>query len=164
MTSQQDELRELRRTLGRFTTGVTVVTTPADGSVHAMTLNAFMSVSLQPPLIAVCVDKNAKMHDFIAASGLYAVSVLDQEAESLSQHFAGRPVPGMMPRFIWVDSFPMLEGAIAHFGTKVVDQHGVGDHTIFTGEIRHFSHSDDKPLIFADGRYRTLSDEAAVVS
>lgn len=157
--SQHIDHHELRSTLGRFTTGVTIVTTPVGDSVHAMTLNAFLSVSLDPPLIAVCINKNAKMHELIEASGVYGVSVLPHEAAHVSQHFAGRPVDGFEPRFTWVGSVPLLEGAIAHLGTTVIDAHEVGDHTIYTGEIRYFNHTDDKPLIFFGGRYRSLEME-----
>ena len=85
-----DPAMEFRRTLGRFATGVTVITTMAGEQVHGMTANAFMSVSLRPPLVLISVDKRARMHPMLHVDKAIGISVLGHDQEDLSDHFAGR--------------------------------------------------------------------------
>ena len=84
--------RRLRSTMGRFCTGVTVVTTARDGQVHAMTANAFTSVSLQPPLVLVSIDHRTRMHALLPDTRHFGVSVLASDQERVAWHFAGRPM------------------------------------------------------------------------
>lgn len=89
--------REFRNTLGRFATGVTIVTAVEEGNVHGMTANAFMSVSLEPPLVLVSIDHKAKMHQILPKTRVYGISILREDQEAVSQHFAGRPMEHTPP-------------------------------------------------------------------
>ena len=86
------DTRLFRRVMGRFATGVTVITAEAEGGVRGMTANAFMSGSLTPPLCLISVAKKARMHDALKDSGHFGVSILAQGQERISQHFAGQGV------------------------------------------------------------------------
>jgi hypothetical protein len=106
----------LRRTLGMFATGVTIITTRGGDQVHGMTANAFMSVSLEPPLVLISVDKRAKMCALLHEGRSYGVSVLCEAQRSLSDRFAGRPNPDAPePGFEVVHDTPLVAGALAHF-------------------------------------------------
>src|SRR5438132_6176378 len=88
------DTRTFRATMGRFATGVTVVTTGQQGSVHGMTANAFLSVSLAPPLVLVSVDNRARIAQHLAAGMRYGINILSEQQEDLSRHFGGRPQEG----------------------------------------------------------------------
>ena len=106
----------LRRVLGQFATGVTVITTLKGEQVHGMTANAFMSVSLEPPLVLVSVDRRTKMCGLLHEGSHYGVSVLCETQSALSDRFAGRPGEDLPdPRFAVVRETPLVDGALAHF-------------------------------------------------
>jgi flavin reductase (DIM6/NTAB) family NADH-FMN oxidoreductase RutF len=147
---------ELRSAFGRFASGVTVVTTQHEEHAHGMTANAFISVSLEPPLVLVSVANRANLHRILPSVGRYGVSVLAEDQEALSNHFAGRTVEGLHIPFIMRKGVPLLDGAVAHFIVQVVDAHPAGDHTLYIGQVEHFEWRDDKPLLFFAGKYRRL--------
>lgn len=148
--------REFRRALGRFASGITVVTTVYEGETYGMTANAFVSVSMDPPLVLVSVDHRANMHKVLPHSGSYGVSVLTDKQEDLSQHFAGKPKEGQEIPFVWQHEMPLLEGALAHLVCRVVDAHPAGDHTLYIGEVEYLDYRDGAPLLFYTGAYRCL--------
>lgn len=145
-----------RRTLGRFATGVTVVTTAHEELVHGMTANAFMSVSLDPPLVVVSVDKRARMHELLNKTQRYGVSVLACDQELTARHFAGRPQPGFKPNFRWVDGLPLLDPALARMACRIVDAYSKSDHTLFFGQVYWLEYNEGEPLVFFGGAYRSL--------
>lgn len=154
---QPYDQRAFRETMGRFTTGVTVVTTHTGQRVHGMTANGFMSVSLEPPLVVVSVARRAKMHDAITAAGAYGVSILCDSQEHLSAHFAGKPIEGLEPDFEWAEEIPVLKGSLAQVVARVTDTHPAGDHTLYVGQVLHFVVREAaSPLVFHEGRYRAL--------
>jgi len=153
--------RQFRNALGRFASGVTVVTTRHEERPHGMTANAFVSVSLSPPLVLVSVDNRATMHRLLPITGRYGVSVLAEDQEELSNHFAGRTMEGLHVHFTERLGVPLLEGAVAYFVVRVVDAHAAGDHTLFIGEVEHFEARDDRPLLFYSGKYQQLRIEKA---
>ncbi|GAA2810960.1 flavin reductase family protein [Saccharopolyspora taberi] len=149
--------RAFRNVMGRFPSGVTVVTAPgADGEVHGMTANGFLSVSLDPPLILVSLAKTTRMAEVLPQSGRYGISMLADDQESHSRHFAGRPQPNLQPEFVWQHGVPLLSGALAHVACDVWDAHDAGDHTLFVGHVRHLAHREGEPLVFFTGSYRAL--------
>jgi flavin reductase (DIM6/NTAB) family NADH-FMN oxidoreductase RutF len=153
------DTRQFRNALGRFASGVTVVTTQHENHVHGMTANAFVSVSLDPPLVLVSLDNRSYMHRILPSVGRYGVSVLAEDQEQLSNHFAGRTVEGLHIRFTARDHIPLLEGAVAYFVAHVMDTHPAGDHTLYVGRVEHFESRDDKPLLFYGGTYRQLREK-----
>jgi flavin reductase (DIM6/NTAB) family NADH-FMN oxidoreductase RutF len=152
---------ELRRTLGAFATGVTVITARHDGSDHGMTANAFMSVSLKPPLIVVSVNRRARLLAKIEASGRYAVSILAEDMEAVALHFAGKPK--LDPESLFEDyaGLPVIPGAVAHFAARLVETIPAGDHALFIGAVEKFSHGHARPLLFHGGGFRALPDTHA---
>ena len=159
MAAHSFDPRQFRNALGRFASGVTVITTRYEDRTHGMTANAFVSVSLDPPLVLVSVDHRAAMHRILPATGRYGVSVLAEDQEVLSNHFAGRTVEGLHIRFTERHEVPLLEGAVAYFVVQVIDAHPAGDHTLYIGRVEHFEAREDRPLLFFGGRYQHLRTE-----
>jgi flavin reductase (DIM6/NTAB) family NADH-FMN oxidoreductase RutF len=127
-----------------------------------MTANAFVSVSLDPPLVLVSLDNRSNMHRILPHVGRYGISVLAEDQEILSDYFAGRTVQGLHLRFIKRKDMPLLEGAVAYFVVEVLDAHPAGDHTLYIGRVEHFEWREEKPLLFFGGRYHQLRLEKVV--
>jgi flavin reductase (DIM6/NTAB) family NADH-FMN oxidoreductase RutF len=150
--------KQFRNCLGRFATGITVITAELDGQVHGMTANGFMSVSLVPPLVLVAVGHHTRMHIILSQSMRYAVSILAESQEQLSNHFAGRPDKNVEIPFIKMEGMSLIDGAIAHLVTKVVDVHEAGDHSLYIAEVTYLDYKDGQPLLYYKGSYRHLTD------
>ena len=147
-----------RKTLGRFATGVCVVTAAHQEHVHGMTANAFMSVSLHPPLVLISVGQSAQMYKLLAPGTRYGISMLSDDQEVLSRHFGGRPMDGLEITFIQEQGVPLLKGAIAHIVARVVDIHQAGDHTLFIGEVEYMHVGHGSPLLFYAGSYGQITN------
>lgn len=149
-----------RQAAGRFATGVTVVTTGSVDRPHGMTANSFTSVSLEPPLVLVCVGTQRETHDRIAREGQFGVSVLSARQQAVSEFFAGRldRLPdGAVQLRAGKTGVPLIEGALAHFECSVLAAYPGGDHTIFVARVEEAqTHGDGAPLVFFGGRYREL--------
>ncbi len=158
----EDPAVALRRTLGMFATGVTVITTRVADQVHGMTANAFMSVSMQPPLVLISIDRRTKMCSLLHEGRRFAVSVLAADQNALSDHFAGRDAPGAAaPGFDIVHETPLVEGSAAQFVARVVRSYWGGDHSLFLGKVEYACHDEGaRPLLFHGGRYRDLTSDA----
>lgn len=151
--------RELRNACGLFATGITIVTTELEGEVHGMTANAFMSVSLDPPLLVVSVGHKAKLHELLPQTGRYAISILRDDQEDYSSHFAGWPVEGLEIRFEQRHDYPVLPDALAYFVCKVVDAHPAGDHTLYIAQVEYLEHDTGEPVLFYAGKYRRMAPQ-----
>ena len=151
----QDPAIALRRTLGMFATGVTVITALKGEDVHGMTANAFMSVSLEPPLVLISVDRRTRMCALLHEGMHYGVSVLCDSQAALSDRFAGR-TDGPEPRFLVVKDTPLVDGAIAHFVARVERSYWGGDHSLFLGRVEYARQNPGTPLLFHGGRYEKL--------
>jgi flavin reductase (DIM6/NTAB) family NADH-FMN oxidoreductase RutF len=154
-----------RRTLGMFATGVTVLTTRVGGQVHGMTANAFMSVSLSPPLVLVSIDRRARMGALLHEGTRFGVNVLEAQQTGLSDRFAGRisdDVPE--PTFELVHETPLVEGALAHLVARVVRSYWGGDHSLFLGQVEFARYGEGRPLLFHGGRYERLTEDPRVFS
>jgi flavin reductase (DIM6/NTAB) family NADH-FMN oxidoreductase RutF len=157
----QDPAVALRRTLGMFATGVTVITTLRGEQVHGMTANAFMSVSLEPPLVLISVDRRTKMCRLLHEGQRYGVNVLCETQSALSDRFAGRPCEDCPPpRFDLVSETPLVEGALAHFVARVERSYWGGDHSLFLGRVEYARQNPGTPLVFHGGRYERLGQGA----
>lgn len=150
-----------RRAMGAFATGITVMTTPDEDEqqgIHGMTANSFTSVSLDPPLVLVSVDKRARMHDLVQKSKVFGVSVLADSQEAVSRHFAGRPNVDVETSlsYDWRDGVPLLTGALSAVSCRLWAQYDGGDHTLFVGEVTDMLQEDGEPLLYVRGQYRQL--------
>jgi flavin reductase (DIM6/NTAB) family NADH-FMN oxidoreductase RutF len=154
-----------RRTIGHFATGVTVVTTVLEGLDHAMTASAFTSVSLEPPSVLVCVDKEARFRDAVLESGTWGVSVLSVAGRRAADWLAtkGRPLVGQLDRFPHhrgpVTGAALLDDSIAWLECRTIAVHDGGDHDIVLGQVVELAlgDRDAAPLVYYRGHYGTVS-------
>ena len=160
-----DPALAFRRTLGMFATGVTVLTTRVGEQVHGMTANAFMSVSLRPPLVLVSIDRRARMGALLHEGTRFGVSVLEARQTGLSDRFAGR-ISDEVPEatFEIVHETPLVEGALAHLVARVVRSYWGGDHSLFLGQVEFARYGVGLPLLFHSGRYERLVEDPRVFS
>ncbi len=145
-----------RRVMGRFATGVTVITAGHEGEARGMTANAFMSGSLEPPLCVVSVAKRAHMHQVMVAASHFGVNILAENQVELSEHFAGRRNPRLAVDFERFGPAMVLSSACARIAAESVASHDCGDHTIFIGHILKLDSDDRAPLLYHAGRYHGL--------
>jgi len=162
--ADSDTAVEFRRTLGMFATGVTVITTLVDEQIHGMTANAFMSVSLQPPLLVISVDRRARMNGLLREGVLFGVSVLEERQSVLSDRFAGRVTDGPEPDFELVHDTPLVEGALAHLVARIVRSYWGGDHSLFLGRVEYVRYGEGTPLLFHGGGYGRVAGNPRVFS
>jgi flavin reductase (DIM6/NTAB) family NADH-FMN oxidoreductase RutF len=148
-----------RRTLGMFATGVTVLTTLRGEQVHGMTANAFMSVSLSPPLVLISLERRARLCSMLHEGTRYGVSVLGDGQAGLSDRFAGRTGDDFPePQFVTVRDTPLVDGALAHLVARVVRSYWGGDHSLFLGQVEYARYGEGRPLLFHGGRYERIVD------
>lgn len=162
--ADSDTALEFRRTLGMFATGVTVITTLVDEQIHGMTANAFMSVSLQPPLIVISVDRRARMNNLLREGVRFGVSVLEERQSVLSDRFAGRGGDAPEPDFELVHDTPLVEGALAHLVAGVVRSYWGGDHSLFLDRVEYVRYGEGTPLLFHGGSYGRVAGNPRVFS
>jgi len=152
---------EFRAALSRFASGVTVVTSrDASGGRNGITVSAFSSVSLDPPLVLVCIEKSVASHRALHGSKAFVVNILAQGQDRISQHFA-LPAPVEFEGLRWrlgIEDTPVLEDALVSIECRLRDAHDGGDHTIFVGEVEAVTIRDGSPLIYFHGNYRDLLD------
>jgi len=145
--------------MGMFATGVTVLTTrDAQGRPYGLTANAVTSLSLEPPLLIICIDKRAETHPHFFDSRCFVVNILAEDQAELSIHFAksGGEKFGALPFITNRDGVPVLEGTLAHVECRIVETHEGGDHVIHIGEVQHAEVRGGRPLLFFQGKYRRL--------
>jgi len=155
--------KDFRATVGSFATGVTVVTTRGEAHAYGMTANAFSSVSLDPPLVLVCVMSHSEGSEHIERNQCFAVNILRAEQEPLSRYFASRDRPrgrdafAEVPHRIAASGSPILNGAIGYLDCRLHGSHNAGDHEIFIGEVLELGFDPDgQPLVFHAGQYRAV--------
>jgi flavin-dependent trigonelline monooxygenase, reductase component len=153
------ERDHLRRVFGRFATGITVVTTlDHDGNPHGMTANSFTSVSLEPPLVLVCVDYRAKILETFRKAERFGVNILSEGQRDLSQAFARRGED----RFNGVEwqagesGVPLLPGALAWLECVLVNAVDAGDHAILIARVDRAAHHEGRPLLYFASGYEHL--------
>ena len=149
-----------RKILGHFATGVTVVTTGGDAGVHGMTANAVASLSLDPPLVLIAVDKHAITINHLRVNKCFAINILRIDQEDLSRQFA---VPGPkdfsdLKTTRAATASPILIDCLAFLDCKVVEILPGGDHEIFVGEILAGEHHGGEPLLYYAAGYRRLAE------
>jgi len=155
---------EFRRALGQFASGVTVVTTlDASGSPLGLTVSSFCSVSLEPPLVLVCIDNRSETHDGFEASRVFGVSVLAEGQEDWSRRFAagGALKFSDVPLQQGEHLVPLVPGALAHLECRVQAKLPGGDHTIYVGEVLRLHAVPGRPLLYHASAYHCLRSEKA---
>ena len=153
---------DLKNAFARRATGVTIVTARAGDRIHGMTVSAFAEVSLEPPLVLICIDRAAKTHSLIEEGGAFAVNILARGQEPLAERFARKGEEDR--RFseleceIGATGAPLLAGSLAQLDCRLASAHESGDHTIYTGEVVEVRLFDGDPLVYYDRDYRGLAD------
>jgi flavin reductase (DIM6/NTAB) family NADH-FMN oxidoreductase RutF len=156
--------RLLRTVFAAFATGVTVVTVGGP-QPHGMTANSFTSVSLEPPLVLVCVGHGAVMHERLSRTGAFAISVLAAHQDAVARHFADRTRRHGIAQFDGVpwspgprSGAPLIDGALAWLECGLWRAYDGGDHSIFLGQVRSAQRQDQEAaLLFFDGRFDRLA-------
>lgn len=158
------DTRTYRDLIGHFATGVTVITTNNDGSLHGMTANAVTSVSLEPLLLLVCVARGARCLSEVKEAGRFGVNILTAEQEEVSQLFAQSREPEELelrgqPFHMGHHGTPLIDDALAHLECQVSEVLPGGDHDLVLGEVLGGEVTGSSPpLLFYGGRYRFLKD------
>lgn len=152
-----------RKVMGKFATGVTVISVSGTGAVKGMTANSFTSVSLEPPLVLVCVDYRARTLDLLRGGEHFGISVLEEHQQPVSDFFTRfEQEPDVAQRlgirYRISGGAPVLEDCLATIGCRKVAAHEAGDHIIFVGEVQEMAARDGRPLLFYAGRYHRIGD------
>lgn len=157
MTIDPDAFRSV---LGRFASGITVLTTrDADGRDVGMTVSAFCSVSLHPPLVLACVDHEASMFGALQLTERFGVNMLASDQEALSRRFASAESVHRFEGIAFTrgeSGVVLLDDALAHIECTIVDRHRAGDHTLFLGEVESAAANEGRPLLYYRGGYAQL--------
>lgn len=152
---------QFRGTLRHWASGVSIVTTRRDNGVQAITVSSFASVSLDPPLILICIDDKARSHATIDAERAFAVNILRDDQQALSDQAAGRSgdagtrLEGVAHTRAATGA-PILEDCLAWLDCALVARHEGGDHTIYIGRVEACGSSDGEPLVYHVSKYRRL--------
>lgn len=146
----------LRSCLGRFATGVAVVSFAGPDGPRGITVNSFTSVSLQPPLVLVSVARAARSHDLLIGQP-FSVNVLGAEQEQLARCFAGEP-PTDSPRWIEGEHAPRLDNVLAYLECRPWRDYGGGDHTLFLGEVAGFGYRDGGALAYVTNTFTPIPE------
>lgn len=150
----------MRRTMGRFATGVAVVTTSHDGTPHGMTVNSLTSVSLDPPLLLVCLTIGARSTEAITSSGRFAVNILSARQEQLALRFARRGEDHFAGLEVTYGghAVPVIPDAFAHLECEVEQHFVAGDHVVVFGHVLTVCERDGEPLGFLGGKFSDVVD------
>ena len=157
--SETDQL--FKQAMSRFASGVTVITTYDENQqAVGMTASAFISVSLNPPLILESIAKTAQMHHRLMQQDHYAVSILSNEQVQVSNHFAGWHTEGFTPTLEEVNGLPMVADSLVQMCCRIMSRVSAGDHTLFIAEVKSIRVNPKPldPLIYVDRQYRNLAE------
>ena len=155
---------QFRSAMRRWASGVSILTTRREGGILGITVSSFCSLSLSPPLVLACIDKEARSHALIETYASFAVNVLKDGQERLSEQAAGH----LGERGNWLEDTshrkaetgaPILTDCLAWFDCRLEAVHDGGDHTIFVGRVEAAGHSEGRPLLYYDGAYHRLSQQ-----
>ena len=148
---------DFRQAMRRVPTGVTVVTTLKEGEPRGITVNAFAGISLEPPSLLICINREARSHLFISSSRIFCVNVLAGDQRALAEHFSGKVRERQFTDVAYVidaTGAPVLSGTIAHFDCELAHEHQFGSHSIFIGHVLSCSARPGSPLGYFNGGFR----------
>jgi len=149
---------QFKLAMSHFASGVTVVTTEQDGTPYGMTVAAFSSLSLHPPLVLICIEKSVRTHEAIATAGKFGVSILNESQADVSNRFASRSEDKFsgIATHRGSSGVPLIDGAITTLECSLREQFPGGDHSIFVGEVVAIETAEGVPLVYYRSGYREL--------
>ena len=149
---------QFKLAMSHFASGVTIVTTEQDGKPFGMTVAAFSSLSLHPPLVLVCIEKSVRTHEAIATAGKFGVSILSDAQTDISNRFASRNEDKFsgIATHPGENGVPLIDGALTTLECTVREQFAGGDHSIFVGEVVAIATAEGAPLVYYRSGYREL--------
>ncbi|ENH95541.1 flavin reductase domain-containing FMN-binding protein [Gracilibacillus halophilus YIM-C55.5] len=150
--------QSFRKAMSHFATGITIVTTEFDQQIHGMTVNAFMSVSLDPQLITISLDQKTNLYQNADKIERFGVSMLREEQKDISQIFA-KQVDQPFHDFTELDQIPVINHALTTLACTVVNRVEAGDHLLLIAEVDDIKLNEGKPIIYYNSQYHTLKDE-----
>ena len=148
--------RSFRDAMGKFATGITVVTTKDNDDVIGMTVNAFMSISLDPKLIAISIGEQAAMYHTLQKTKKFGVSILTEDQKDLSMIFAKQIEKDREIDYVYQNGIPVINDTLATISCSVKDMFKAGDHMIFIGEVSDLTVNEGKPILYFDGEYQKI--------
>jgi flavin reductase (DIM6/NTAB) family NADH-FMN oxidoreductase RutF len=151
-----------KRAMRHVPTGVTVVTSLRNGEPRGITVSAFASVSADPPMLLICINRDARSYLYISTSKIFCVNVLSGNQRALAEHFAGRVRERQFERIPYgIDrtGAPVLHETIAHFDCEVADEHRAGSHSIFVGRVVSCAARPGRPLGYFNGSFHDFGIE-----
>lgn len=151
-----------RSVLGQFASGVTIVTSALDGEIGGMTVSAFSSVALEPHLVLVCLTIDKPTTKLVQEAGAFGVNILAAGQAEISNGFAFKDAPERFDGIEWSlgpEGMPLIAGSVAAMECSVVQSHVAGDHVVFIGEANAAWIHEVDPLVYAQGRYRSLAPD-----
>jgi len=150
---------QFKLAMSHFASGVTVVTTEHDGKLYGLTVASFASLSLRPALVIVCIEKNVRSHEAIAAAGKFGVSILGANQADVSGRFASKSEDKFSGVAVNAgrNGVPLIAGALCTIECRVHAQFAGGDHSIFVGEVLEIHINEGTPLVYYRSSYRQIS-------
>jgi flavin reductase (DIM6/NTAB) family NADH-FMN oxidoreductase RutF len=157
---------QFRKVLSQFATGVTIITLKNQDGLHGLTVNAFSAVSLEPPLILICIQKNGASHAALSQAGQFVVNILSAGQRALAERFASSKLDGEQ-RFQGVhhrptqNGHPVLNNTLGYLECRIADEIAAGDHVIFLGQVEQAAINTDsaRPLLFFNSQFHTLNSQ-----
>lgn len=150
------EKRLFRDALGKFATGITIVSIDYNGEILGMTVNAFMSVSLDPNLIAISIDEKASMYNKLQETQEFGLSILAEDQKEISMIYARQMEKDREIPYIRLDNIPVITDSVAALSCHIKEVAKAGDHMIFIAEVTGLTMKENEPILFFSGKYRTI--------
>ncbi|WP_409300205.1 flavin reductase family protein [Peribacillus sp. SCS-155] len=147
--------REFRNCMGHFATGVTVVTCDTEEGIHGITANSFTSVSLDPPLVLVSIDRKAKALKYLQNNN-FTVNILNEDQEDIAMHFAGRPLGEPTFQLVEGKLCTRLKETLAYVACEPWAEYDGGDHVLYVGKVNEFNYTSGRPLAYYCGKFSNV--------
>jgi flavin reductase (DIM6/NTAB) family NADH-FMN oxidoreductase RutF len=151
------EPKHYRSVMAQFATGVTIITYEFEGRSVGMTANAFMSISIDPPLVLVSVKGTSRFLAALHVTSRFGISFLGEQQQHLSAHFGGKSIDGFQTEFRFYEGVPLIAGSLAYVVAHANQMHEAGDHILVIGAIEHmYLGEPSRPLVFYGGKYKQI--------
>ncbi|MGN8644792.1 flavin reductase family protein [Gracilibacillus sp. HCP3S3_G5_1] len=149
--------QNFRKAMSKFATGITVVTSEFDDDIHGMTVNAFMSVSLEPQLITISLDSKTKLYQNVDKIKRFGISILREQQQEVSMIFA-KQIKKEFNDFTTFDGIPVIANSLTTLACTLVNTVEAGDHLLMIAEVDKIKIDEGNPILYYDSTYKRISD------